>query len=296
MILQFTRDIKMLTRFLVVLALLCDYSICQAQISPTVFAHRGFRGIMPENTIQAMKNALNFTSCLELDLAFSKDGNLVVSHDPTLDSLITLDKNGNSIKGNLAIYQLNYEDIRKYDVGTKVNPKFKNQKNFKAYIPLFSELIDSVELEVKKRNLSAPVYFVETKTKPAWDGTYHPDVAIFVDELVKVIKEKGVEDRIIVQSFDPRTLEVLHKKHPHIKTALLTNSGTLKENLNKLSFQPNYYCPAVKLINKELVTICEQKGIQLLGGNVNNTAEIKRILALGVKGFISDYPYPDILK
>lgn len=284
----------MLKRFSFVLALIGTFSICQAQTNPTVFAHRGFRGIMPENTISAMKNALNFTSYLEFDLAFSQDGKLVVSHDPTLDSLITLDKNGKDIhKKNLPLYSLKYSEIKKYDVGSKQHPKFVKQSNFKTYIPLFSELIDSVEVEVKNRRLNSPVYFVETKTKPIWDHIYHPDVEVFVTDLVKVIKEKGVEERVIVQSFDPRTLEVLHKKHPNIKTALLTNSGTLKENLNKLSFQPTYYCPAVKLINKEVVLACEQKGIQLLGGNVNDKAAIARILALGVKGFISDYPYPD---
>ena len=282
-----------LKRFSFLVVLICTYSIGEAQTNPTVFAHRGFRGIMPENTISAMKGALNFTSYLEFDLAFSKDGKLVVSHDPTLDSLITFDKSGKSIPKNLALYSLKYKDIRKYDVGSKQNPKFLQQSNFKTYIPLFSELIDSVEVEVNNRRLNPPVYFVETKTKPAWDHIYHPDVEIFVAELVKVIKEKGVEERVIVQSFDPRTLEVLHKKHPNIKTALLTNSGTLDENLNKLSFPPNYYCPAVKLINKELVAACEQKGIQLLGGNVNDQAAIARILALGVKGFISDYPYPN---
>jgi glycerophosphoryl diester phosphodiesterase len=281
----------MLKIFSFFLVFLCEYSICHAQINPTVYAHRGFRGIMPENTIAAMKNALNFTSYLELDLAFSKDGKLVVSHDPALDSLITLDKYGKPILKNFPIYSLNYEDIKQYDVGSKLNPKFLKQSNFKTYIPLFSELIDSVEIKVKNRGLNAPVYFVETKTKPIWDHIYHPDVEVFVDELVKIIKEKSVEERVIVQSFDPRTLEVLHKKYPNIKTALLTNSGTLQENLDKLSFLPTIYCPAFKLINKEVVLACEQKGIQLLGGNVNDKVEINRILNLGVKGIISDYPY-----
>lgn len=290
MILQYIKITKVKKIFLFLLGFAVSVNVF-AQTNPTVYAHRGFRGIMPENTILAMKNALNHTSYLEFDLAFSKDGKLVVSHDPTLDTLITLDINGNSITKNLPIYSLNYEDIKKYDVGSKQNSKFLDQQNFKAYIPLFEELIDSVEFEVKKRGLKSPVYFVETKTKPTWDNIYHPDVEVFINELVKVIKEKSVEQRVIVQSFDPRTLEVLHKKHPNIKTALLTNSGTLQENLDKLSFLPTIYCPAFKLINKEVVLGCDQKGIELLGGNVNDKAQITRILNLGVKGFISDYPY-----
>ncbi len=269
-------------------------SLVYAQQLPKVHAHRGFRGLMPENTIAAMKNALDLQAAvLEMDICFTKDKKAVVSHDPWVNHNTTLDKFGNPIAAGkgLALYQMNYKEIKAYDVGTKPNEKFPEQKNSKAYMPLLAELIDSVEWHVKSKGYAKPFYNIETKTSEERDGIYLPAPKEYVKRLMKIIQNKKIQARVIIQSFDPRTLELIHIQYPEIPLMLLTVKGGLEENLNKLTFLPTYYCPAPKLINNDVLRTCREKGIKLVGGNTNSQKEIKRLLDLGVDEFISDYPY-----
>src|SRR5699024_3843335 len=127
-----------------------------AQQDTTIYAHRGFRGLMPENTIPAMLNALRHgADVLEMDIAFSSDKQAIVSHDPWMDSLITLDTTGRLIaKGKeLALYSMHYQEIRKYDTGSQQHKDFPLQQNFPAYIPRLRDLIDSVENYVENHQL-----------------------------------------------------------------------------------------------------------------------------------------------
>lgn len=281
---------KILLSFTFCIAGCCAY----AQLKPEWHAHRGFRGLMAESTIPAMKNAVDLKAdVLEFDITFTKDKQAVVSHDPWLDSLITLDENGNAIaKGkDLAIYQMEYKDIRKYDVGSKQHKDFPRQKNFKAHMPLLKEVLDSVEAYVKLKNYPKPIYNIETKTSKDRDGIYQPAPEEFVKRMMQVIYKAGVQDRVIIQSFDPRTLEIVGRDHPEVPVMLITTKGSLEENMKKLTFLPDYYAPSPNLINKEVVAFCEKNGIKLLCGNTNDKKEIERVLSLGVKRICSDYPY-----
>lgn len=265
-----------------------------SQSIPEVHAHRGFRGLMPENTIVAMKNALDLKAAfLELDVCFSKDKKAIVWHDPWLDPDITLGKEGEALSRDKkpALYQMDYHDIRRYDVGSLPNAKFPLKQNIKAYIPLLSELIDSVEIYSGQKGYPKPRYTIETKTSPSRDEIFLPAPEEFVKRLMTVIYEKNIQDRVIIQSFDPRTLELIRRQHPKIALMLLTTKGSFEANMSKLTFLPDYYSPAVKLINSELVALCEKKGVKLVGGNINSKKEIERILKLGVRSFISDFPH-----
>lgn len=265
-----------------------------AQAKPEWHAHRGFRGLMPESTIAAMKNAVDLKAdVLEFDITFTKDKKAVISHDPFLDYLITLDKDGKELdkEKKLAIYQMSYKDIKKYDVGSKQHKDFPQQKNFKAHIPLLAELLDSVEAYVKLKNYPKPVYNIETKTSKARDGIYQPAPEEFVKRMMQVIYKAKVQDRVIIQSFDPRTLEIVHRDYPKVAVMLITVKGNLQDNMKKLTFLPDYYAPSPNLINKEVVDFCKEKGIKLLCGNTNNKADIEKVLKLGVTRICSDYPY-----
>lgn len=281
---------KLLISFTFCLFLYCAYG----QSKPEWHAHRGFRGLMAESTIPAMKNALDLKAdVLEFDITFTKDKQAVVSHDPKLDYLITLDKDGKEIpkEANLAIYQMKYKVLKTYDIGSKQHKDFPGQKNFKAHMPLLKELLDSVEHYATLKGYQKPVYNIETKTSKARDGIYQPAPEEFVKRLMKVIYKAKVQDRVIIQSFDPRTLEIVRRDYPKVAVMLITVKGSLSENMKKLSFLPDYYAPSPNLINKEVVDFCKQKGIKLLCGNTNNKKDIEKVLALGVNRVCSDYPY-----
>ena len=117
--------------------------------------HRGCRGLMPENTIPAMIKALDLgVTTLEMDVVVTKDNKVIVSHEPWFETEITTKPDGTFIKPGEAmqynIYQMNYDEVVKYDVGMKPHPRFPNQQKIKAVKPLLADLFDSIADNMKK--------------------------------------------------------------------------------------------------------------------------------------------------
>jgi glycerophosphoryl diester phosphodiesterase len=260
--------------------------------------HRGCRGLMPENTIPAMLKAIDLgVTTLEMDIVFTKDKVAILSHEPFFSHEITTSPAGISIEEKdekkFNIYQMSFEETQQYDVGLKPNPRFARQQKIKTTKPSLALLIDSVELYLSINNLPRVNYNIETKTNPATDNIFHPGPAEFAERLMGVIKTKGIESRVIIQSFDFRTLQIIHKDYPAIKTALLIeeyDKRTLDEQLNNLGFTPTIYSPAYSLVNKSLVGECHDKKIKVIPWTVNDKAKITGLKQLGVDGIITDYP------
>lgn len=259
-------------------------------------AHRGGRGLMPENTIPAMLHALDLgVTTLEMDISFSHDKLPIVSHDQFFSSKFALKPNGDTIskaeEKELILYKLPYQQIQQYDVGKKFYPAFPQQKKMEAHIPLFAELIDSTETYARKKGLSLPRYNIETKTTPEGDNILHPEPEEFVKRLMDVIISKNIQNRVIIQSFDPRTLEIVHRDYPTISTAFLVdNKDDLQQNLSKLSFKPSIYSPECRMVNQDLIAACHQSGIKIIPWTVNDQKQIEQFKRVGVDGLISDYP------
>ncbi|WP_375446184.1 glycerophosphodiester phosphodiesterase family protein [uncultured Fibrella sp.] len=258
--------------------------------------HRGCRGLMPENTVAAMKKALDLgVQTLELDVVISKDKQVVVSHDTYMASTITLKPDGTPVTAaeekTINLYQLSYADIKKYDVGTKPHPQFKEQQKFSVYKPLLSTLLDSVEAYAKSKGMPLPKYNVEIKSSPETDGVYHPAPPEFVDLVMAICQPRKLGKRLNIQSFDARPLQVLHQKYPAVILAYLTaNTKSVAENLTTLGFTPQIYSPYYKTVTAETVKTCHQQGMSIIPWTVNTKAEIDQLIQLGVNGIITDYP------
>ena len=154
-------------------------------------------------------------------------------------------------------------------------------------------MIDSVEAYCKNKKLPLPYYNIETKTNALTDNFYHPPPAEFVDLLMEVVLSKGIPDRVIIQSFDFRTLKYLHQKHPGIKTAMLIedfDKRTLDEQSTSLGFLPTIYSPEYSLLSENLIKACHEKGMKIIPWTVNSKEEIERLRGLGVDGIITDFP------
>ncbi|MEI8099876.1 MAG: glycerophosphodiester phosphodiesterase family protein [Sediminibacterium sp.] len=261
-------------------------------------AHRGGRGLMPENTIPAMLAVMDNekVTTLEMDLAITKDKQVVVSHDPILNPLITTKPDGTYIKADEInkniIYQMNYADLEKYDVGLKPHPGFKGQKKLAASIPTLSSLIDSVETKSKTigRKMN---YNIEIKSVEGKDITEHPAPDEFVELVVNILEKKNILDRTSLQSFDLRPLRVLHEKYPSIKTSYLVfgaDCADAEKQIALLGFQPTIYSPEYKYVNQAMIDYCHQKNIQIIPWTVNTKEEINTLVQLKVDGIITDYP------
>lgn len=282
---------------IVLLAVACSLAGFQAsaQQKTDVQAHRGGMGLMPENTIPAMLNAVKLGArTLELDCIISADNKVVVSHDPYMNGDFILKPDGSSIskeeQPRLILFSMTYDSIRKYDAGSKSYPRFPEQARFKVSRPLLAALIDSVENYVKKNHLKPVYYNIETKSEERGDGVLNPVPEVFVNLLMEVINKKKIADRVTIQSFDFRTLRVLHKKYPRQKTALLTSSGSLDENIATLGFTPSIYSPDFKLVTGELVRNAHAKNVEVIPWTVDQPEEMEKLLKLGVDGIITNYP------
>jgi len=260
--------------------------------------HRGCRGLMPENTIPAMRTALDLgVTTLEMDVVITKDKKVVLSHEQWFGEEITTKPDGSYIgpreERTLNIYWMTYEQVKTFDVGMKPHPRFPRQQKMKAVKPLLTDVIDSVREYMKMSKRPFPYYNIETKSSPEFDGVFQPKPEEFVELLMAVIKEKEIEDHVIIQSFDFRTLQYLHQKYPHIKTAMLIEEDDkreLDEQVKALGFTPTIYSPAQELVNKKLVNKCHQLEMKVIPWTVNEKDGIDKLKKLGVDGVITDYP------
>lgn len=280
------------------------FSLAIFHISLAAFAQQKFdvqgkagcRGIMPENTIAGMIKALELgATTLEMDAVISKDKRVVLSQEPYFNHEISLSPDGKPIafkdekKHN--IFKMNYEEIRKYDVGSKTHPRFSGQQKIKAYKPVLEEVIDSVENYIKMYRLAKPDYSIETKLIPKGDGEFQPDPATYVELIMAIVKKKKIEKRVIIQSFDVRTLQYLHDKYPKIRTSLLIDEKEdFENNIKELGFNPTIYSPYAVLVGKTLVDKCHALGIKIIPWTVNSTKDISYLMNLGIDGIITDYP------
>ncbi|MES2811799.1 MAG: glycerophosphodiester phosphodiesterase [Bacteroidota bacterium] len=259
--------------------------------------HRGCRGLLPENTIEAFKKAIDLgVTTLEMDVVISKDNQVLLSHEPFLSHEIALDLNGNEItekdEEKFNLYQMNYTQIKQHDCGSKVHPRFLEQEKLKTYKPLLSEVIDFVENYIQKNYPERKIqYNIETKSDPKGDEIFHPKPKEFIELVVGVLNQKNITDRIYIQSFDVRTLQYLHTTYPTYKTVLLIeNKMSIAKNLKLLGFKPDVYSPEFILLNKKKVDSLHQKGIKVIPWTINKKDDMKRIISFGVDGIITDYP------
>ncbi len=251
---------------------------------------------MPENTIAAMMNAVDLgVTTLEMDVVISGDNKVVVSHDPFFAETITTTPDGKYLNKKQAeeylLYKMNYNDIRKFDVGIKPHPTFAKQKKIPAYKPLLAVLIDSVEAYAKGKGRTMQ-YNIEIKSREGFDGIRHPDPSAFSEILITVLKEKNILNRTIIQSFDVRPLQYIHQKYPSIQLSYLVEKVTvsLQKQLDKLTFTPQVYSPNFAMVTKAMVAKCHAKGMKVIPWTVNTLKEMNELVAMGVDGIISDYP------
>lgn len=262
----------------------------------SLIGHQGARGIMPENTIEGMLKALDLNvDILNMGVVISKDGEVVLSHEPWFNNEISTRPDGKPIsfkeEKKYNMFEMDYEEIRKFDVGMKLHSRFPGQMKIKTYKPLLSEVIDSVESYVKEHKLNKPIYNIETALVRKGDGVFQPEASVFIEKIMEIVKEKRLAKRIVIQSLDMRTLQYLHEHFPKIKTSLMIDEKQdFEESIEALGFTPTYYSPYYVLVGKGLVDRCHAAGVKIIPWTVNSVKDMQYLIGLGVDGLITDYP------
>jgi glycerophosphoryl diester phosphodiesterase len=283
-------------------------------------AHRGGRGLMPENTLVSFANALSMgVSTLELDIGVTRDGVLVISHERGLNPDLARGPDGNYVADpGTPFVQLTLDEVKQFDVG-KLRPgstyaaQFPDQHAVPGTkIPTLKQLIELV-----RRSGNHDVRLnIETKIDPD-----HPDESPpperFVALLLDVLRAEKFEDRVMVQSFDWRTLQLVQKLAPEIPTVYLTvqagRDPTVfrdKASVWTAAFNPAehggsvprtikaaggaIWSPYLGDITPALVTESHALGLKVVVWTANKPADMARLIEMGADGIISDRP--DILR
>lgn len=283
--------------------------------------HRGARGLLPENTLPAFARALSIgVTTLELDCAITRDGVVVVSHDSTLNPDITRGPDGLWItRADLAISQITFAELQRYDVG-RIAPASEYAQRFPRQQSIdgtrMPKLEDVFALARKAGNDSVR-FNIETKISPLHpERTLTPEA--FATALINVINEHQMQHRAVVQSFDWRTLAVVQRAAPQIKTVYLTAQQSFADNiLAREAASPwnaglhvsqfggsiprmikaaggAIWSPYFGEVDAANIKEAQALGLTVVVWTVNDDGDMQRMIALGVDGIISDYP--DVLR
>ncbi len=262
-----------------------------------VQAHRGGAGLMPENTIEAMKNALDMgVNTLELDFQISADGQVVVSHDPYFHHRYATRPDGTPVRKEDKkeyIYKMPYSEVVKYDVGKRPSEVWPEKACIETVKPLASDLIDFVENYTKEKGMSPVRYNIEIKSKDAdGESINWPNYDSFVRSCALLLHSKDLGDRLVVQSFDVRALEYMRERYPEFILSYLVDAKEpdFDTFMKKLKITPEWLSPHHSITTEEMVKKCHEKGMKIVPWTVDTPEDIKRMIDLKVDAIISNYP------
>lgn len=283
-------------------------------------AHRGGRALRPENTLQSFANALSMgVDTLELDMGVTKDGVVVVSHERVLNPDLARGPDGKYVPPpGIPYVKLNLAEVKRYDVGriragSNYAARFPDQLAVPGTrIPTLAEVFALV----RKSGDRHVRLNIETKIDPTHPEE-SPDPEHFVAAVLGVLRREKFEDRVMIESFDWRTLQLVQKQAPKIPTVYLTQVQQPEENiyLDKSSpwtagFDPLKYggsvpravkaaggaiwSPLYEDIDQAAIAEAHKLGLKVVVWTVNTPQEMERLIDMGVDGIISDRP--DLLR
>ncbi len=280
--------------------------------------HRGARGLHPENTLEGFAEALAIgVETLEMDTGVTRDGVVVVHHDERLDRDIARGGDGRWIEPPTPLLRrLTWKELQAYDVGrlrpgSDTHERFPEQRGRDgARVPRLADVLALAEA----RSGGRIRYNVETKLTPgAPEATLEP--VAFVEAVLAVLREAGVESRATLQSFDWRTLRHAKSVAPELETVCLTAEQSFEDTIRRGSPGPSpwtagldvddhggsvprlvqaagcaVWSPFFAELDPEKVAASHALGLRVVPWTVNDPEHIEAVLDLGVDGIISDYP------
>jgi glycerophosphoryl diester phosphodiesterase len=246
-----------------------------------VHGHRGARGVRPENTMPAFEYAIaEGVDVLELDMAITKDNVVVVSHDPVLKAPIC-----SGPAAEAKIHQSTLAELRKWDCGGNRNPQFPRQQlTAGTRIPTLDEVFSLAS----KGKFS---FNIETKITPMeQEAGLQPPPAEFVKLVLAEIRKHRLESRVILQSFDFRTLHEMKKIAPEIKLAALYTGPTKSFVEIGKEAGAGIISPEYRLVTPEQVKAAHDARLKVIPWTANEPADWDKLIAAGVDAIISDDP------
>ncbi|MFD2786871.1 glycerophosphodiester phosphodiesterase family protein [Hymenobacter rubripertinctus] len=263
---------------------------------PEIHGHRGCRGLLPENTMPAFREALRLgVDVVELDVVISADHQVVVSHEPWMSAAICRTPAGAAIAaaGQLRhnLYQLPYARIREYDCGLTRHPSFPEQRPVPACKPLLREVVTELENLARQLGRSPVGYSIEVKSGEGEEPQFQPPPAVFLKLVLAELRTLEILPRTTLLSFDKRVLQLARPALPTLPLCLLIEDKLpLAHHLMELGFRPEVLGPDFGLLTPALGAELREQHIKLVPWTVNDVLDMQRVLALAPWGITTDYP------
>ncbi len=257
---------------------LCS-AILMAAPKILVHGHRGARAMRPENTIPAFEYAIQAgVDVLELDMAVTKDNVIVVSHDPYLEPPVC-----SGPRPKAVIHELTLAEIREWDCGKVKNPGFAKQIPVPGTrMPALDEVFDLAPRGQFQYNIETKIF------------ANHPELTPPPEEFSKLvlalIRKHHLEKRVMLQSFDFRTLHAMKKLAPEIPLVALWESGdrdfvSIAQEAGATIVSPQY-----RLVTSEKVKAAHAAGLQVVPWTANRPPDWDKLIAAQVDAIITDDP------
>jgi glycerophosphoryl diester phosphodiesterase len=319
-----SKSANRLVFLVLILSMLLIPGVLWADSNPDfeVQAHRGGRALRPENTLAAFAHAIDLgADTLEMDLAVTRDGALVVSHDYRLNPTITRGPDGEFLEENarILIRDLDFQQLQRYTVG-EIRRGSDYWYSFREQVPVTGEKIPSLSqvFELADSMGADSLHFnLEIKTYPPF-----PEYTIGYNEFVELvlasIRKHGLEARVTIQSFDWRTLEAVKELAPDIPVACLAvmnfsidgawynlqpggegpspwlagldfdDYGSIPALVH--AFAADILSPYYREIDQQDVEEAHRLGLKVIPWTVNDKRTMKKLIDWGVDGVITDTP------
>lgn len=280
--------------------------------------HRGARGLMPENTLPAFARALSIgVSTLELDLAVTSDLHVVVIHNPRLEPDIAREASGEwLLQSSPSIHSMTLEAVKSYDVG-RLNPDSKYAKRYPHQQPVDGTSVPTLG-DVFKLVSQADNDLVRFNIEIKLD-LENPELTLppkqFVQAALKVIQRYKMTNRVTVQSFDWRALQVVQDLAPNIATSYLTANQSGSNNLQTgmpgtspwlngfdvddfdgsapraiKAAGGDVWSPCHQEVSAGSIKLAHELGLPVTVWTVNQPDRMRELVNMGVDGIITDYP------
>jgi glycerophosphoryl diester phosphodiesterase len=304
-----------------------------AKVSLDVFdfqGHRGGRDARPENTLISFAYGMEIgETTLEMDMQMTKDGHIVISHNPLMSPNLAKGPDGQYVKaGQYDIRTMTLAEVKQFDIGTMspaAGDYFESHGKTQLSIPdtKMPTLEEVFELANSYGN-DKIIFNIETKSyadplDPAYKN--NPNPAIFVKAVNDIVKKYHMEDRVTLQSFDWRTLKEMKKLNPNITLVALSSeqeswgrqegcylklydkkASPWLGGLNIHDYNGDYVkaahaigvdvvSPYWEELSPQLVNEAHELGIRVVPWTVNSPEAINMLIDMGVDGMISDKPW-----
>lgn len=238
-------------------------NLMEEKKSTKVWAHRGASGYAPENTLEAFRMAIEMgADGVELDVQFTKDRQMVVIHDETIDRV----SNGH---GRVVDYTL--EELKKFTFN-KTHPKYQD-----CGIPTLEEVLTFMKPTGMTVN-------IELKTGVNfYDG--------IEDSVLRLVDRMQMQEQVIYSSFNHYSVMKVKELCPDAHVGLLYCDGTLHMAEYAKENQAEALHPSLNNMQYiDLIPDCKEMGIDLHVWTVNNKNDMERMVRLGVDAIITNYP------